>query len=128
MHEKRIEPISLQESYMQGEDLTPGETSYFNLPWLTRLTEPQRFSSHTFYDGKIKAAIYETEPGKVHIDGLPYDEYIHILEGRLILTPDGGEPVEFKTGESLLVPKGYVGSWDNPEKYREFIIINSITA
>lgn len=125
---EQIVPVPLEKSYMEGKDLTPGDTSYFDVSYLIREGKAQKFSSHTYFDGKIKVAIYESEPGKVYINSLPFDEYVHILEGRLILTPEGGEPIEFKTGDSLIVPKGYVGTWDLPEKYREFIIINSPTA
>jgi uncharacterized cupin superfamily protein len=79
-----------------------------------------------FFEGKISAYVFDVDPGKVRIDGLPYDEYIHILEGRLILTPDDGEEVEYKKGDSLILPEGYTGYWYMPEKYREFVIINTI--
>ena len=58
--------------------------------------------------------------------GTPSDlEFVQILEGRLILTPDGGDAIEFKQGESLVVPQGYKDYWYMPEKYRELIIINT---
>ena len=60
------------------------------------------------------------------IDGLPYDEFVQILEGRLILTPDEGEEMEFKKGDYLIVPEGYTGYWTMPEQYREFVIVNTI--
>ena len=47
-------------------------------------------------------SIYESEASSVRIEGPHYDEFIQILEGRLILTPDGGEATEFKTGDSLM--------------------------
>ena len=77
---------------------------------------------------KISAYVLDVDPGRVRIDGLPYDEYVHVLEGRLILTPDGGEAIEYKKGDSLIVPEGYTGYWEMPEKYREFVIINTIPA
>ena len=70
-------------------------------------------------------AVYEAEPGKVHIDGAVYDEFVQILEGRLILTPDSSGEFEFKTGDSLVVPTGYPGGWHMPEKYRELIVIDT---
>ena len=54
-----------------------------------------------------------------------YHEFITILEGRLILTPDSGGEFEYKAGDSLIVPKGYVGGWDMPERYRELIVVDT---
>ena len=44
--------------------------------------------THGFYTGKIFVAVYEAGPGRVYIDGALFDEFVQILEGRLILTPD----------------------------------------
>ena len=70
-------------------------------------------------------SVFEAGPGKVRIEGALYDEFITILEGRLILTPDSGGVFEYKAGESLVVPKGYVGGWEMPERYRELIVVDT---
>lgn len=70
-------------------------------------------------------SIYESEPSKVRVEGSLFDEFIQILEGRLILTPDSGGEFEFKEGDSLVLPKGYTGYWRMPEKYRELIVIDT---
>ena len=75
----------------------------------------------------IPVTVIQAGPGKVHIDGLPYDEFVQILEGRLILTLDDGRSFEFEQGDSLVVPKGYVGSWEMPEPYRELVVIDTET-
>ena len=54
-----------------------------------------------------------------------YDEFVHILEGRLILSLADGESWEFRKGDSLVVPKGFTGYWEMPEKYRELIVIDT---
>ena len=119
-------PILIERSYLDGEGLTKGDPSEFDEDeGVIQEGESIGYSTHTFFQGRLTASVYETGPGTVRIDGLPYDEYIHILEGRLVLTPDGGKETEFKQGDSLLIPMGFRGSWHMPEKYREFIIINS---
>lgn len=70
-------------------------------------------------------SIYEAGPGKLHIDGSVYEAFIQFLEGGLILTPDSGGEFEFKAGDSLMVPKGYMGGWHMPRKYRELFVINT---
>jgi uncharacterized cupin superfamily protein len=127
----KITPIAIEESFLQGKGLTAGDPSEFEEEGITREEEPSAgeepsaFGVHNFHTGKIQVSVYESEPAKVRIDGALYDEFVQILEGRLILTPDGGDEYEFKQGDSLVVPKGFTGYWHMPEKYRELIIINA---
>ena len=120
-------PIAIEQGILEGKGLTQGDMSEFEDS--DNITQDEDgsagFSMHTFHTGKITVAVYEAEPGKVHIDGAVYDEFVQILEGRLILTPDSGGEFEFKAGESLVVPKGYKGGWHMPEKYRELIVIDT---
>ena len=119
-------PIAIEQGYLEGRGLTRLDPSELDGENVTR---DEDFTSesytHAFYAGKIFVAVYEAGPGRVYIDGAVYDEFIQILEGRLILTPDGGDAIEFKQGESLVVPQGYKGYWCMPERYRELIIINT---
>ena len=119
-------PIAIEQGYLEGRGLTRVDPSEFDGENVTR---DEDFTSdsytHGFYTGKIFVAVYEAGPGRVYIDGALFDEFVQILEGRLILTPDAGEAVEFKQGESLVVPQGYKGYWYMPEKYRELIVINT---
>ncbi len=118
-------PITIQKHFLEGHGLVATDPETASDEGVS--TEGTiNSSSHLFFEGKISAYVFDVDPGRVRIDGLPYDEYIHILEGRLILTPDDGEEVEYKKGDSLILPEGYTGYWTMPEKYREFVIINSI--
>lgn len=123
----RIVPIAIEQSYLDGLGLVAADLSARD-PSDDNVTSeaPIENSSHVFHMGKIMVGVYEAAPGKVHIDNARYDEFVQILEGRLILTPDGGdESYEFKTGDSFVVPKGYTGTWEMPEKYRELIVIDT---
>jgi len=121
-----ILPIAIEQGFIDGKGLTKGDMEEFEGGEISQDEDGSAgFASHNFHTGKIMVSIYEAEPGKVHIDGSIYDEFVQILEGRLILTPDSGGEFEFKTGESLVVPKGYKGGWYMPEKYRELIVIDT---
>lgn len=119
-------PILLEKQFLEGKGLTPMNPEDGQDEGIS-VEEPVKSSTHMFFQGKISSYVFEVDGGRVRIDGLPYDEYVYILEGRLILTPDDGEAMEFKKGDSLIIPEGYVGYWDMPEKYREFVIINTPT-
>ncbi len=122
----QIVPIAIDQSYLDGLGLTPTDLSEPD-PEDDNVTseEPIENSSHVFHVGKIMVGVYEAAPGKVHIESARFDEFVHILEGRLILTPDQGGRYEFEAGDSLIVPQGYTGHWEMPEKYRELIVIDT---
>ena len=120
-----IIPVPIEKSFLEGKALTldnPEEyESYTNSEGKVRSPS----FSHEFHSDKIHVSVIEAGPGKVRIEGLPYDEFVHILEGRLILTLDDGREFTFETGDSFTLPEGYVGYWDMPEKYRELVVINT---
>ncbi len=50
-------------------------------------------------------------------------ETCYIVRGRFIVTPDGGEPMEFKRGDLIAFPKGLSCTWEileDVEKYYDF--------
>ena len=118
-------PISVDRRLLAGEGLSVGDLSEFDDEGITTDDATADFRTHNFYTGNIMVSVYEAGPGKVRIEGSVYDEFITILEGRLILTPDSGGEYEYKAGESLIVPKGYQGGWEMPERYRELIVVDT---
>ncbi len=73
-----------------------------------------------FFQGDIVVEVYEAAPGKFQIVA-PYDEFIHILDGELILVAEDGELFEYKAGDWVMLPKGWTGTWENRGNYRELI-------
>ena len=118
-------PISVDRRLLAGEGLGLGDLSEFDDEGITLEEEATGFRTHNFHTGNIMVSVYGAGPGKVRIDGSVYDEFITILEGRLILTPDGGGEYEYQAGDSLVVPKGYQGGWEMPERYRELIVVDT---
>ena len=53
----------------------------------------------------------------------PVDEYVMVLSGKLILTDADGQVQEFVAGDSLMVPKGFTGTWQMLGNYRELIVV-----
>ena len=99
LEEIKVIPIAIEQSYLEGRGLTRVDPSEFDGDNVTRdddFTSPSY--KHGFHTGKIFVAVFEAGPGRVYINGAVYDEFVQILEGRLILTPDGGDAVEFKQG------------------------------
>lgn len=76
----------------------------------------------TLYSGDITVEIYEAEPLKLRLDDYSIDEFVTVVSGKLILTADGEEPQHFEVGDSVLVPKGFNGTWEMQGNFREFIV------
>lgn len=78
------------------------------------------------HQGEVVVAIYEAKPALIDIsDPFPYDEFVLVLEGQVTLTHIDGEKQTFEAGETFLVPKGFLGTWDMPGNYRELIVIET---
>jgi len=89
------------------------------------LSGRSRHSYHTFFSGEeVVVEVYEAEPAKLKIDDpWPYDEFIYLLSGKLILTDAKGKVTEYVAGESLVLPKGFVGIWEMQGNFRELVVI-----
>ena len=78
------------------------------------------------HQGEILVAIYESKPALINIQNpFPFDEFVTVLEGQVTLTHINGQAQTYKKGDSFLVPKGFLGTWDMPEIYREMIVVKS---
>lgn len=77
----------------------------------------------SLYSGDINVAIYEAKPMTLRIDDYSIDEFVTVISGTLILTADGGSPQRFEIGESVLVPKGFTGTWEMQGNFREMVVI-----
>ena len=89
------------------------------------LSGRSKHSYHTFFSGEeVVVEVYEAEPAKLKIDEpWPYDEFIYVLSGKLVLTDARGEVTQFVAGESLVVPKGFIGIWEMQGNFRELVVI-----
>ena len=89
------------------------------------LSGRSKHSYHTFFSGEeVVVEVYEAEPAKYKIDEpWPYDEFIYLLSGKLVLTDARGKVTEFVAGDSLVVPKGFLGIWEMQGNFRELVVI-----
>src|ERR1700732_3557296 len=50
-------------------------------------------------------------------------EFCHLLSGRVVLTSEAGERMEFGPGASFIIPAGFVGTWEVIEECRKVYAI-----
>lgn len=78
------------------------------------------------HQGEFVVAIYEAKPALLDIsEPFPYDEFVMVLKGQVTLTHVDGEKQTYKEGETFVVPKGFMGTWDMPKDYREMIVVET---
>ena len=78
------------------------------------------------FEGKeLRASIFESTPAKTNHRARPTDgdEFVYVLSGKLILTEPNGTVQEFRPGDSLVLPIGYMGTWEMQGNYRELAVV-----
>jgi len=85
--------------------------------------EPMQTSGLTLWqDGDQEVGVWECTPGPSYWK-LETHEFVHIVAGRMTVTPDGGEPVEISTGGTAVFPLGWAGTWQIHETIRKVYVI-----
>jgi len=70
----------------------------------------------------IHTGTWEATPGETRsIKGETF-EFCHILAGVIEITPDGGEPVTYKAGDSFVMKPGFTGVWKTIETVRKIYV------
>ncbi|TNC73337.1 cupin domain-containing protein [Rubellimicrobium roseum] len=113
------------------------------MPNVTRLGEPQgepmtedlkgwvklegnpgmrTWVQHTAADGTVISGTWESTVGTWHTTYAAY-EFVHLLEGRIVITEDGGEPVTLTPGDAFVVEAGFKGTWRVEEPVRKHFAI-----
>lgn len=78
------------------------------------------------HQGDFVAAVFAASPAVIDInEPFPYEEFVLVLEGEVTLTNIDGGAQTYRQGDTFLVPRGGLGTWDMPVEYREMIIIET---
>ena len=90
------------------------------------LSGEQENWTKVIYQGEVVVALYESTPARIAVNKpFPYDEFVTVLEGELILTHIDGKKETFKAGDSFLVPKGFLGTWHMTKHFREMVVVET---
>ena len=116
-------PVRLNPDAMAGLGLTPIPNDGF----VDILVEGElEFTLARLFEGEeLTVVVVESTPAKTDHRNRPleYDEFVLVLNGKLILTEQDGTTHEFTPGQAFVVPKGYTGTWEQQGTYRELAII-----
>jgi uncharacterized cupin superfamily protein len=116
-------PVRMDPDKMAGLGLTPIPNDGF----IDILVEGElEFELASLFDGEeLRVVVVESTPAKTdhRTRPLEYDEFVLVLNGKLVLTEPDGTVHEFTPGDALIVPKGYTGTWEQQGTYRELAIV-----
>ena len=117
-----IVPLRLDAAALKDSALTPRPPVPAHI-LLSGASQPR--STVLFKSDSLVAVVFEEQPIKLALKapGMPYDEFVHLLDGSLILTAATGKTHEFKAGDSLLIPKGFTGAWETGTNFRELALV-----
>jgi uncharacterized cupin superfamily protein len=112
-------PLSLTEALKASEGFVPME------PWPPgfALRGGNEHATRELYQGDLSVQLYESKDELVKLVHQPYDEFVYVIRGEAVLTPEGRAPRVFAPGEFFLVPKGFTGTWESRHDFRELIVI-----
>lgn len=116
-------PVRLDRDKMAGLDLTSvPPDAYIDILEAGELN--MRVAS--LFEGKeLRVSIFESTPATTNHRTRPtdIDEFVYVLSGKLILTEPNGTRHEFTSGDSLVLPVGYTGTWEMQGNYRELVVM-----
>jgi len=73
--------------------------------------------------GKCIAGIWDCTPCQTAMGPYPFDEFMVILEGSVIIVHEDGTESSFRAGEAFVIPKGATVSWKQTESVRKFYVV-----
>lgn len=69
---------------------------------------------------EVRMGTWKCDPYTDEIIDYAYDEFMVLLEGRIeLIYPDGSRDA-FGPGQAFLLPKGFTGTWHQPETVVKF--------
>ena len=78
---------------------------------------------YTSDDGSMISGCWEATPGTYHATYGAW-EFVHLIEGVIIITPDGGTPEQVGPGDAFVVEKDFEGTWEVKEKVFKHFMMN----
>lgn len=73
---------------------------------------------HRSADGTMISGIWEATPGTFHATYSGF-EFVHILAGKITITPDGGAAVQVGAGDAFVVEPAFKGVWKIEQAVRK---------
>lgn len=73
-------------------------------------------------DTVARVGVWEADVSKTRLIDYPFTEYVLMISGHLVITNDDGSELEFKAGDTFVMPKGWTGIWDIRERMKKQMV------
>jgi uncharacterized cupin superfamily protein len=106
-------------------DAAPGPGEEYLLPAEKLIAGNPRqtvWMDYTDPTAKFCTGVWRSEAGKWRI-AYTEEEYCRILEGRSVIADTAGRAVTVTAGDSFVIPRGFVGTWEVVEPTRKRFVI-----
>lgn len=77
---------------------------------------------HTSNDESIISGVWHATIGFYHTTYVAY-EFVHLMEGNITITPDGGESQDYGPGDGFVVEPGFKGVWEITKPVKKHFVI-----
>jgi uncharacterized protein len=93
-------------------------------PVAVPLGEPVAVTSTTSVERSdgVETGVWECTPGRWRRQ-IVQQEFCHFVAGRCTFIPDGGDPIEIRAGDALMMPANTTGIWDIQETVRKTYVL-----
>jgi hypothetical protein len=114
-------PVGFDDSKLRGD--LPAEEAFIDPASILKGKSSPR-GKVLFRGEELIVEVYADDEVKMRLkEPFPHDEFIYILSGDLLLTGTDGVERHYKAGDTLMVPKGFSGTWHQSENFRELVVI-----
>lgn len=97
-----------------------------DIDWITVQSGSLRNAETSLFEGDNIVVVWDAGPATLVMDApSSLDEFVLVLKGELVLTDTDGNSATYGTGDMFMLPKGFMGTWDMTEEYRELIVVDT---
>ncbi len=78
-------------------------------------------------DGRVICGTWISTVGTYHAvyEHATMHEFVHVIEGKLVITPEGGKSVTLLPGDAFVIEPGFAGTWEVLEPVRKHFVLAS---
>lgn len=109
-------------SKIKNRSVTPIESDLDGWKKVAGNPTMKTWIEYTSDDKSVICGWWEATPGTYHASYEAW-EFVHLIEGRITITPDGMSPQEVGPGDAFVVEKGFKGTWEIKEKVLKHFVI-----
>lgn len=81
-------------------------------------TEPTMKTWIEYSTEEALCGTWEATVGTYHATYASW-EFVHLIEGKITITPDGGESYTVSAGDAFVIEKGFAGTWKIEENVKK---------